>query len=166
MVVNANVLSYNLTGLTTNSLYRFKVLAKSGSVVAGDYSPISQFYAMPLPSQIIIDTSSTEFLGSSIRIHWGKQSDILGYRVYWNQRYKTYGFFLLEDILNSDLNEYTVSNLNAEMQYGFIVSAYNQAGEGGQSNEYYITAMSKLGVPSEPTSVDSTNNVDSTSNIF
>ena len=48
VAVNVNVLSYNLTGLTTNSLYRFKVLAKSGSVIAGDYSPISQFYVMPL----------------------------------------------------------------------------------------------------------------------
>lgn len=102
LAVNGNQLSYILTSLNSTKQYRFKVRAKSGSVIAGDYSPISQYYAASVPDKIIIDTASTEQLGQNIILHWIKpvinsltQLNVEGYIIYVTERYTTNYFVLI-----------------------------------------------------------------------
>ncbi len=163
LAVNSNVLTYNITGLTATKLYRLKVRAKSGNIVAGDYSPIAQLYAASVPDQIAIDTSTIELNGDQITLSWVKptidsstQLDILGYRVYSNEGFRTYDFVLFKDIPNYDLTETTITNLLSGIEYGYKVSAYNAVGEGAKSNTYYTYAMSKPGTPDAPKRVTST----------
>jgi len=161
--VNSNILTYTITGLTATKQYRLRVRAKSANLVAGDYSPISQYYAASVPDQIVIDTANTELNGSILTLKWTKptintstQLEILGYRVYTNEGYRTYDFVLYKDIDNYDLNEQIFTDLLAGLEYGFKVSAYNAVGEGDRSSAYYAYAISKPGTPEAPTRVTST----------
>ena len=160
---NANLLNATVT-VTPLKLYRFKVRAKSSAYEAGDNSTISEYWASPLPSQVSIDTASTELHGDSITLHWTKltidaanELKILGYKIYWNQGFRTYDFVLLQDIANSEVTQTNITNLTPGIEYGFIVSAYSEVGEGAQSSEYYLYAMSKPGKPDAPTRVTSSN---------
>lgn len=48
MGANGNFLTTTLT-LTSLKQYRFKIRAKSGSIIAGEYSPISEYFISPPP---------------------------------------------------------------------------------------------------------------------
>jgi len=164
LAINSNVLSHQVTSLTPKTLYRFRVRAKSNSIVAGDWSPVSQFYASPMPGQVTIDSSSTEVLGSSVRLRWTKPAvdsanelAILGYSVYTSEGYKTYDFTLLKTLALSDSTELTIDNLTPGVKYGFSVTAFNAAGEGPQSDPLFVYAMAKPGAPDAPSRVASTN---------
>lgn len=60
LIHNSNSLSYQVTGLTALKQYRFRVRSKSGSLVLGEWSPISEYYASPLPPTPAFDTSATK----------------------------------------------------------------------------------------------------------
>ena len=160
---NANLLNATVT-VTPLKLYRFKVRAKSSAYEAGENSTISQYWASPLPSQVTIDTASTELYGDIITLHWTKltidsanELEILGYKIYWNQGFRTYDFVLLEDIANSEVTQTNITGLTPGIEYGFTVSAYSEVGEGSQSTEYYVYAKSKPATPDAPFRVTSSN---------
>ena len=157
LALNGNQLSHTLTSLNSTKLYKFRVRAKSGAVVAGDYSPISQYYSASLPDKIILDTASTKQEGENITLHWTApvidpltQLEILGYYVYYTERYTSNGNVLSYKMIETQNVEYLIENLTPGLEYEFKVSAYNAVGEGEKSDSHYAYAMTKPGTPEAP----------------
>lgn len=92
---DGNTLTKIIGSLTSKKLYRFRVRAISETTVAGDYSPISEYYSAALPPTIVFNTASFVSSKNSIKIMWTKPTlgatdmDIMSYRLYWNEGYKT-----------------------------------------------------------------------------
>lgn len=59
LAANGDFLIYQVTGLTSLSAYRFKVRAKSDAYIAGDWSPISEYYSSDVPPTVSFDLVNT-----------------------------------------------------------------------------------------------------------
>lgn len=152
-------LSQTVTGLTATQQYRFKVRARSGSTLAGDYSPISVYYPAAVPVAIAFIEADTEQNGSNITLHWTQPASsdlpVLGYKVYTNEGYRTYDFVLQKDVQSPDVTELTVTDLTPGIEYAFKISAYSAVGESPISSAIYVFAMTKPGTPDAPIWVSS-----------
>jgi large repetitive protein len=152
-------LSQAVTGLTATQQYKFKVRARSGSTLAGDYSPISVHYPASVPGAIAFIEADTEQNGTNITLHWTQPTSsdlpVLGYKVYTNEGYRTYDFVLQENVQSPDVTELTVTELTPGVEYAFEISAYSAVGESTISSATYVYAMTKPGTPEAPVWVTS-----------
>lgn len=113
MGANGNFLTTSLT-LTSLKQYWFKVRAKSGSIIAGEFSPISEYFISPAPPTPNFDTANIVTKQDSIKLSWIKPTlnattlPILGFKIYWNEGFKTQDYSLLAQIENSDALNFLV----------------------------------------------------------
>ncbi|MCP4553773.1 MAG: fibronectin type III domain-containing protein [Bacteroidetes bacterium] len=81
---------------------------------------------------------------------WDPSSGATGYTLYYGTSSKSYSI----RVNVGDTTRYTMTGLNEKLNYYFVVRAYDNAGESGNSNELVIVATdSNDSVPSAPTSL-------------
>jgi hypothetical protein len=148
LAANGDFLTYTVTGLTSLKGYFFRVRAKSDAYIAGDFSPISKYYASPIPPTPAFDTSLTTTNQTEINLFWTAPTvpattlPILGYKIYWNLGFKTSQFALLYEIPNSDAVNQLVTQLKSGRTYSFQISSYNLVGESALSSFLTLNAQS------------------------
>ncbi|HSX42846.1 MAG TPA: LamG-like jellyroll fold domain-containing protein [Candidatus Saccharimonadales bacterium] len=145
----SNVLSYNDTGLSASTLYRYRVRAVDAAANLGAYSPIAQ-----ATTQAVADTiapsvpatvSGTAASVSQINLTWAASTDnvgVTGYKVYRGG----------VQIGTSATASYTDTGLTANTSYSYSVSAYDSAGNNSaQSNPAVaVSTLADTAAPSVP----------------
>jgi len=143
-------ISYTNTGLSSGTIYYYKVQAYN-SVVTGTQSGYISVATLPnMPTGVTATANST----SSITVSWGSVTGADRYYIYRSAAAS--GAY--SEIGTSETASYADNSLSSSTTYYYKIAAYNSGGIGSQSN-YASTAT----LPDVPTGVTATAN--STSSI-
>ncbi|MCL5879091.1 MAG: fibronectin type III domain-containing protein [Deltaproteobacteria bacterium] len=141
--------NYTVTGLINGTPYYFVVTAVNG---AGESAPLNQASAVPgtlplPPSSLYINTSSPTMCGSNytLLLKWSESTCADSYHVY--QSTSSGGPFT--GIGTTTSTSFSAANLINDTNYYFVVTAADNAGESGNSNQ----AGLYFSVPSAPTNL-------------
>ena len=158
-ITDLSNLVWSYTGFSISALVNVKVTATN--FMESDPSNLVTFVVAGVPStpstptQVGVPVVKSDGTISAT-IAWtapaNQGSSILGYTLYYKITQSSSDYAVIySGISRPEVLQYTVSNLTMSVQYSFIVSATNSAGEGSNSSAFVFIAA---GVPSIPTNLN------------
>ncbi|EKD26175.1 MAG: beta-1,3-glucanase [uncultured bacterium] len=120
-----------ITGLTNGTLYYFRIIPFD-NISTGNF-PSSEVSATPtLPGPPVAPVLNLPSAGNtSVTLSWNAVSTASGYKLKWDATNNGV-YDNTQDVGNQ--TSFTVSGLNNDTTYFFVVSAYNAMGDGNNSN--------------------------------
>ena len=113
-VEGLNTTSYSLTGLTTQTLYEWRVqgTCPGPATIVTDYSPIQLFTTVACPVPVVRQDSYTS---SSVSVYWG--SSVYGLNNTYTLRYRAVGATDWTRVEGLTATSYSVTGLTANTPY-------------------------------------------------
>ncbi|XP_041566963.1 receptor-type tyrosine-protein phosphatase delta isoform X29 [Taeniopygia guttata] len=148
--------SYRLQGLRPNSLYLFRLAARSPQGLGASTAEISARTMQSIPSGPPRKVEVEAVNSTAVRVSWrspvpNKQhGQIRGYQVHYvrMENGEPKGQPLLKDIMLADAQEMIISGLQPETTYSFTVTAYTTKGDGARSKPKLVSTTGA--VPGKP----------------
>jgi hypothetical protein len=145
-----NTNTYTLAGLVYNTNYSIRVAAVNG-IGIGSYSTAIQ--AMPAPA--VPDQVPNLYVSTGLRgklfLYWSipqnNGSSIIGYKI---QYYSTNNNNIITININNTHNDYTIDELDPNVEYSIRVAAVNSIGTGSYTS--YMTGIPTSGYLPDPPS--------------
>jgi hypothetical protein len=137
--VNANITSFNNTGLSAETKYYYRVCSYNANKNS-EYSNIANAITQPVPTNIPnapTTLSASPASASRINIIWSDNSDNeYGFKIERAPDVSGIaGIFSQIAIVNSNIITYNDTGLNSDTRYYYKVCAYNNIGNSTYSNE-------------------------------
>jgi phosphodiesterase/alkaline phosphatase D-like protein len=156
-----NVMSFEVTGLSANTTYYYRVRAHN----PGGDSPNSTIISvttLPIPPAMPTDLSATTILQQSFVANWGSITTATGYRldVATDNAFTAF----VSDIKNKDMGttlNFNVTGLQANTTYYYRLTAYNRGGLSAVSNTYTVITL-----PNPPAAPNALAALDTTQTSF
>ncbi|XP_077646625.1 receptor-type tyrosine-protein phosphatase delta isoform X23 [Lonchura striata] len=148
--------SYRLQGLRPNSLYLFRLAARSPQGLGASTAEISARTMQSIPSGPPRKVEVEAVNSTAVRVSWrspvpNKQhGQIRGYQVHYvrMENGEPKGQPMLKDIMLADAQEMIISGLQPETTYSFTVTAYTTKGDGARSKPKLVSTTGA--VPGKP----------------
>ncbi|XP_054665730.1 receptor-type tyrosine-protein phosphatase delta isoform X28 [Grus americana] len=148
--------SYRLQGLKPNSLYLFRLAARSPQGLGASTAEISARTMQSIPSGPPRKVEVEAVNSTAVKVSWrspvpNKQhGQIRGYQVHYvrMENGEPKGQPMLKDIMLADAQEMIISGLQPETTYSFTVTAYTTKGDGARSKPKLISTTGA--VPGKP----------------
>ncbi|XP_061221091.1 receptor-type tyrosine-protein phosphatase delta isoform X25 [Neopsephotus bourkii] len=148
--------SYRLQGLRPNSLYLFRLAARSPQGLGASTAEISARTMQSIPSGPPRKVEVEAVNSTAVKVSWrspvpNKQhGQIRGYQVHYvkMESGESKGQPMLKDIMLADAQEMIISGLQPETTYSFTVTAYTTKGDGARSKPKLISTTGA--VPGKP----------------
>ncbi|XP_051624161.1 receptor-type tyrosine-protein phosphatase delta isoform X15 [Manacus candei] len=148
--------SYRLQGLRPNSLYLFRLAARSPQGLGASTAEISARTMQSIPSGPPRKVEVEAVNSTAVKVSWrspvpNKQhGQIRGYQVHYvrMENGEPKGQPMLKDIMLADAQEMIISGLQPETTYSFTVTAYTTKGDGARSKPKLISTTGA--VPGKP----------------
>ncbi|XP_030368037.1 receptor-type tyrosine-protein phosphatase delta isoform X30 [Strigops habroptila] len=148
--------SYRLQGLRPNSLYLFRLAARSPQGLGASTAEISARTMQSIPSGPPRKVEVEAVNSTAVKVSWrspvsNKQhGQIRGYQVHYvrMENGESKGQPMLKDIMLADAQEMIISGLQPETTYSFTVTAYTTKGDGARSKPKLISTTGA--VPGKP----------------
>ncbi|XP_048147463.1 receptor-type tyrosine-protein phosphatase delta isoform X46 [Corvus hawaiiensis] len=148
--------SYRLQGLRPNSLYLFRLAARSPQGLGASTAEISARTMQSIPSGPPRKVEVEAVNSTAVKVSWrspvpNKQhGQIRGYQVHYvrMENGEPKGQPMLKDIMLADAQEMIVSGLQPETTYSFTVTAYTTKGDGARSKPKLVSTTGA--VPGKP----------------
>ncbi|XP_017588351.1 PREDICTED: receptor-type tyrosine-protein phosphatase delta isoform X18 [Corvus brachyrhynchos] len=139
--------SYRLQGLRPNSLYLFRLAARSPQGLGASTAEISARTMQSIPSGPPRKVEVEAVNSTAVKVSWrspvpNKQhGQIRGYQVHYvrMENGEPKGQPMLKDIMLADAQEMIVSGLQPETTYSFTVTAYTTKGDGARSKPKLVS---------------------------
>ena len=150
--VSANTTSYTNTGLSSNTLYYYRVRAYNSagnSAYSGeDYATTNGSGSTPeAPSNLSASAQSA----TSIRITWiDNSNNETGFKI---ERKTSSGSYSQITSVSANTTSYTDTGLSSDTRYYYRVRAYNSAGNSAYSGEDYTITNGSGSTPSAPSNL-------------
>jgi len=148
---DANVTSYNNTGLNASTTYYYRIRAynSTGNSSYSNEAFTTTQSAITIPAATT-NLQASEVSSSQINITWQDNSNNEdGFKI--EQGTGIYGIYWTEIAsVNANVTNYNNTGLIASTTYYYRVRAYNSAGNSGYSNQVYATTQSGLTIPTVP----------------
>ncbi|ACL69174.1 glycosyl hydrolase [Halothermothrix orenii] len=136
----SDITSYTVTGLTNDTTYYFVITATNS---AGESGYSNELSATPQPElnnpPVEPNLNSATAGDGEVSLSWDSVSGVTGYNLHYGTSSGSYSVTI--DVGNS--TSYTVTGLNNNTTYYFAVTAYNDNGESGYSNELSATPQAE-----------------------
>jgi transcriptional regulator CtsR len=149
-VVNADITSYNDTGLFSGVKYYYRVQAynTAGNSAYSNEIEATTAETMPAaPSNLSVSAQSS----TSIRITWADNSNNeTGFKI---ERKTSGGSYSQITIVSANTTSYTDTGLPSNTLYYYRVRAYNLAGNSAYSGEDYATTTGSGSIPAAPSNL-------------
>ncbi|XP_027736906.1 receptor-type tyrosine-protein phosphatase delta isoform X33 [Empidonax traillii] len=148
--------SYRLQGLRPNSLYLFRLAARSPQGLGASTAEISARTMQSIPSGPPRKVEVEALNSTAVKVSWrspvpNKQhGQIRGYQVHYvrMENGEPKGQPMLKDIMLADAQEMIISGLQPETTYSFTVTAYTTKGDGARSKPRLVSTTGA--VPGKP----------------
>ncbi|XP_061335489.1 receptor-type tyrosine-protein phosphatase delta isoform X23 [Pezoporus flaviventris] len=148
--------SYRLQGLRPNSLYLFRLAARSPQGLGASTAEISARTMQSIPSGPPRKVEVEAVNSTAVKVSWrspvpNKQhGQIRGYQVHYvrMENGESKGQPMLKDIMLADAQEMIISGLQPETTYSFTVTAYTTKGDGARSKPKLVSTTGA--VPGKP----------------
>ncbi|XP_049650662.1 receptor-type tyrosine-protein phosphatase delta isoform X3 [Accipiter gentilis] len=148
--------SYRLQGLRPNSLYLFRLAARSPQGLGASTAEISARTMQSIPSGPPRKVEVEAVNSTAVKVSWrspvpSKQhGQIRGYQVHYvrMENGEPKGQPMLKDVMLADAQEMIISGLQPETTYSFTVTAYTTKGDGARSKPKLISTTGA--VPGKP----------------
>ncbi|XP_032062560.1 receptor-type tyrosine-protein phosphatase delta isoform X43 [Aythya fuligula] len=148
--------SYRLQGLKPNSLYLFRLAARSPQGLGASTAEISARTMQSIPSGPPRKVEVEAVNSTAVKVSWrspvpNKQhGQIRGYQVHYvrMENGEPKGQPMLKDIMLADAQEMIISGLQPETTYSFTVTAYTTKGDGARSKPKLVSTTGA--VPGKP----------------
>ncbi|XP_032532338.1 receptor-type tyrosine-protein phosphatase delta isoform X35 [Chiroxiphia lanceolata] len=148
--------SYRLQGLRPNSLYLFRLAARSPQGLGASTAEISARTMQSIPSGPPRKVEVEAVNSTAVKVSWrspvpNKQhGQIRGYQVHYvrMENGEPKGQPMLKDIMLADAQEMIISGLHPETTYSFTVTAYTTKGDGARSKPKLVSTTGA--VPGKP----------------
>ncbi|XP_060618323.2 receptor-type tyrosine-protein phosphatase delta isoform X27 [Anolis sagrei] len=148
--------SYHLQGLKPNSLYYFRLSARSPQGLGASTTEISARTMQSIPSGPPRKVEVEAVNSTSVKVSWrspvpNKQhGQIRGYQVHYvkMENGEPRGQPMLKDIMLADAQEMVISGLQPETTYSLTVTAYTTKGDGARSKPRLVSTTGA--VPGKP----------------
>ncbi|XP_060093341.1 receptor-type tyrosine-protein phosphatase delta isoform X38 [Heteronotia binoei] len=148
--------SYHLQGLKPNSLYYFRLSARSPQGLGASTAEISARTMQSIPSGPPRKVEVEAVNSTSVKVSWrspvpNKQhGQIRGYQVHYvkMENGEPRGQPMLKDIMLADAQEMIISGLQPETTYSLTVTAYTTKGDGARSKSRLVSTTGA--VPGKP----------------
>nr|XP_008101573.1 PREDICTED: receptor-type tyrosine-protein phosphatase delta isoform X21 [Anolis carolinensis] len=148
--------SYHLQGLKPNSLYYFRLSARSPQGLGASTAEISARTMQSIPSGPPRKVEVEAVNSTSVKVSWrspvpNKQhGQIRGYQVHYvkMENGEPRGQPMLKDIMLADAQEMVISGLQPETTYSLTVTAYTTKGDGARSKPRLVSTTGA--VPGKP----------------
>nr|XP_056722658.1 receptor-type tyrosine-protein phosphatase delta isoform X11 [Euleptes europaea] len=148
--------SYHLQGLKPNSLYYFRLSARSPQGLGASTAEISARTMQSIPSGPPRKVEVEAVNSTSVKVSWrspvpNKQhGQIRGYQVHYvkMENGEPRGQPMLKDIMLADAQEMIISGLQPETTYSLTVTAYTTKGDGARSKPRLVSTTGA--VPGKP----------------
>nr|XP_021139547.1 receptor-type tyrosine-protein phosphatase delta isoform X18 [Columba livia] len=148
--------SYRLQGLRPNSLYLFRLAARSPQGLGASTAEISARTMQSIPSGPPRKVEVEAVNSTAVKVSWrspvpNKQhGQIRGYQVHYvkMENGEPKGQPMLKDIMLADAQEMIISGLQPETTYSFTVTAYTTKGDGARSKPKLVSTAGA--VPGKP----------------
>ncbi|XP_077201130.1 receptor-type tyrosine-protein phosphatase delta isoform X32 [Paroedura picta] len=148
--------SYHLQGLKPNSLYYFRLSARSPQGLGASTAEISARTMQSIPSGPPRKVEVEAVNSTSVKVTWrspvpNKQhGQIRGYQVHYvkMENGEPRGQPMLKDIMLADAQEMIISGLQPETTYSLTVTAYTTKGDGARSKPRLVSTTGA--VPGKP----------------
>ncbi len=128
-----NVTSYNVTGLSANTTYYYRLRAYNECATSSN-SSVKTVTTLPCTPKAPSAQNATDVTSSSFTAHWGSVSGAIDYRldVSTTNTFATYvpGY---QDLSVGNVTSYPVTGLSANTTYYYRVRAYNGCATGPNS---------------------------------
>lgn len=150
----ADVTSYRVSGLSSDTLYYFRVRAVN-AWGPSDWSTVVSATTYQLPPDAPSNLHLTEITESSMRVNWNDNSTTeRGFKVECQPGGT--GIWTLVRTLPNNSTAFTLSGLSAGTLYSFRVCAYTLGGDSAYSSVASATTTGAGGAPAAPTSLVAT----------
>ena len=150
-----NVTTYNVTGLTANTDYYYRVRAYNNGGTSGNSNVIALTTLPDIPAAPNA-TAATNITQTSFDANWDSSTGADGYYldVATDDQFTSYvsGY---ENLNVGNVTTYSVTGLNENTDYYYRVRAYNTGGTSGNSNVINVTTLAYP--PSAPVATAATN---------
>ncbi|XP_034629515.1 receptor-type tyrosine-protein phosphatase delta isoform X48 [Trachemys scripta elegans] len=148
--------SYRLQSLKPNSLYYFRLAARSPQGLGASTAEISARTMQSIPSGPPRKVEVEAVNSTSVKVSWrspvpNKQhGQIRGYQVHYvrMENGEPKGQPMLKDVMLSDAQEMIISGLQPETTYSLTVTAYTTKGDGARSKPKLVSTTGA--VPGKP----------------
>ncbi|XP_072216114.1 receptor-type tyrosine-protein phosphatase delta isoform X13 [Excalfactoria chinensis] len=148
--------SYRLQGLKPNSLYLFRLAARSPQGLGASTAEISARTMQSIPSGPPRKVEVEAVNSTAVKVSWrspvpNKQhGQIRGYQVHYvrMENGEPKGQPMLKDIMLADAQEMIISGLLPDTTYSFTVTAYTTKGDGARSKPKLVSTTGA--VPGKP----------------
>ncbi|XP_050184647.1 receptor-type tyrosine-protein phosphatase delta isoform X26 [Myiozetetes cayanensis] len=148
--------SYRLQGLRPNSLYLFRLAARSPQGLGASTAEISARTMQSIPSGPPRKVEVEAVNSTAVKVSWrspvpNKQhGQIRGYQVHYvrMENGEPKGQPMLKDIMLADAQNMIISGLQPETTYSFTVTAYTTKGDGARSKPKLVSTTGA--VPGKP----------------
>ncbi|XP_048786947.1 receptor-type tyrosine-protein phosphatase delta isoform X9 [Lagopus muta] len=148
--------SYRLQGLKPNSLYLFRLAARSPQGLGASTAEISARTMQSIPSGPPRKVEVEAVNSTAVKVSWrspvpNKQhGQIRGYQVHYvrMENGEPRGQPMLKDIMLADAQEMIISGLQPDTTYSFTVTAYTTKGDGARSKPKLVSTTGA--VPGKP----------------
>ncbi|XP_053153938.1 receptor-type tyrosine-protein phosphatase delta isoform X37 [Hemicordylus capensis] len=148
--------SYHLQGLKPNSLYYFRLSARSPQGLGASTAEISARTMQSIPSGPPRKVEVEAVNSTSVKVSWrspvpNKQhGQIRGYQVHYvkMENGEPRGQPMLKDIMLADAQEMIIAGLQPETTYSLTVTAYTTKGDGARSKPRLVSTTGA--VPGKP----------------
>nr|XP_045004511.1 receptor-type tyrosine-protein phosphatase delta isoform X30 [Jaculus jaculus] len=148
--------SYRLQGLKPNSLYYFRLAARSPQGLGASTTEISARTMQSIPSGPPRKVEVEAVNSTSVKVSWrspvpSKQhGQIRGYQVHYvrMENGEPKGQPMLKDIMLADAQDMIISGLQPETSYSLTVTAYTTKGDGARSKPKLVSTTGA--VPGKP----------------
>eukprot|EP00076_Gallus_gallus_P035459 XP_025000997.1 receptor-type tyrosine-protein phosphatase delta isoform X21 [Gallus gallus] len=148
--------SYRLQGLKPNSLYLFRLAARSPQGLGASTAEISARTMQSIPSGPPRKVEVEAVNSTAVKVSWrspvpNKQhGQIRGYQVHYvrMENGEPKGQPMLKDIMLADAQEMIISGLQPDTTYSFTVTAYTTKGDGARSKPKLVSTTGA--VPGKP----------------
>jgi hypothetical protein len=158
-----NVTTLNLTGLSSNTTYFYRVTAYN-TVGKSAYSGTISATTLPNPPAVPTSSAATTIVQVSLKANWLASALATGYRldVATNVGFTTFvSGYDNKDVGN--VTTFTVTGLSANTTYYYRVRAYNA--DGASTNSGTINATTLPNAPAAPTANPATNVLQTSFNV-
>ncbi len=141
----SNVTTYQVTGLSANTNYYYRIRSYNPSGTSGNSGTINVLSAPAVPTT----TAATSIINTSFNANWNSSTGATGYRldVSTVSNFTSFvGIYNNKDV--SNVTTYSVSGLSGNTTYYYRVRSYNASGTSGNSTSINLTtAVDPSGVP-------------------